>query len=325
MVSWKNCRYNSDMQLATYEDRFGALRRRVDRVWRGVKWRVKAFTGAPRHILVEICWRLGDEIMAIPIYEALRKAYAPCRITVLCMHPELLEGNPYVDSVNPPDVVDRYILLRSDARAIPRIAHYARLAGVPTPAARPSLYYSDWPTPVLDAANGPIVALSPGASWSTKRWPQERWRALARLFADSGHTVVELGRGDERIGVGTSLVDKTSVRDAACVLRAACLMVCCDSGLMHLALAVGTPVVALFGPTDPDMLVPDDANLVAVRGRCDRPGCWNRSGQSFEPGTCPETSSPPGTDAECMTSISVKTVFDQAQELLGRTHKRGAV
>jgi len=283
---------------------------------------MKGLTGAERHILVELRWRLGDEIMAIPIYEALRTIYAPCTITVLCNYPDLLEGNPHVDRINElPSQVDRYILLRSDARDVPRIEHYARLCQVPTPTARPALYLKDWQTPYLDGLSRPVVALCSGASWTTKCWPIVRWRDLAERLVNEGCSIVELGKGDESIGIGKSLVDRTTVREAACVLRGVNLMICGDSGLMHLSLAAGTPTIAMFGPTDPCMLVIKDPNLSPLLGGCDQQGCWNRWEQA-EPGKCPLAEKAPETGARCMEAITVGTVFARAQAIL-RRHREG--
>ena len=60
------------------------------------------------------------------------------------------------------------------------------------------------------------------------------------------------------------------------MLHHADVSVCCDSGLMHLALAAGTRTVALFGPTEPAILVQNDPNLVAIETAQDCQGCWNR-------------------------------------------------
>lgn len=312
------------MQQPTYEEDFNPITRRIERVRRAAAWQAKGLTGAERHILVELRWRLGDEIMAIPIYEALRTIYAPCTVNVLCNYPDLLEGNPHVDRVNQvPPQVDRYILLRSDARNVTRTEHYARLCHAPTPATRPALHLADWQTPHLDGLSRPVVALCSGASWATKCWPIVRWRDLARQLADDGCSIVELGKGDEFIGIGKSLVGQTTVREAACVLRGVNLMICGDSGLMHLALAVGTPTIAMFGPTDPSMLVINDPNLSPILGGCDQQGCWNRWEQA-EPGKCPLAERAPETGARCMEAITVGTVFARAQTILRRQRENRA-
>jgi ADP-heptose:LPS heptosyltransferase len=279
------------MDYAGYEDGFGAVGRRLQRLVRALRWRLKGLAGRPRQVLVETRWRLGDEIMALPIYEALKTAHPATQVAVLCNFPDLLDGNPHVDVVNPGAYdPDRYILLRGTKRDVQRLQHYANRAGVPKPATRPRLHFTDWSTTLLEGIGGqarPLVAVSTGATWSTKRWPIDRWQAVCQGLETRGFGVVQLGRGDPEVGVGLSLMDRTSVREAACVLRQCRLLVCGDSGLMHLALAVGTPVVALFGPTDPVILVEDDPDLTVIGNGRECFGCWNRSESTEREGVCP--------------------------------------
>lgn len=293
-----------------WEDRHGTLGRQLSRAVRRARWQLKGAAGVPRSILVELRWRLGDEIMALPIFEALRLKYPVARIEVLTNYPELFENHPFVDAVNPlaPNP-DRYLLLRSATRNQLRIAHYAAVAGVDLPVWRPHLFLNDWHTPLLvalPAGDGPLVALAPGASWATKRWRTERWRVLAERLHAAGARLMVLGHADERLNLdaGEDFTGRTGVRDAACLLHAADLLVCCDSGLMHLALAATTPVVALFGPTDPELLIQNEPNFHPLRSTASCSGLWNRSGSSPEPGVCPE-----GHDS-CLDSITVDAVFD---------------
>jgi heptosyltransferase-2 len=120
-----------------------------------------------------------------------------------------------------------------------------------------------------------------------------------------------LGAKDERIAGTHDLLDKTTVREAARILRSARLLIACDSGLMHLALAVGTPVLALFGPTDPTILVRGNVPLSVLTNGRDCKGCWNHSSQAMEEGTCPLGISP------CMGTLTVEAVLARARELLG--------
>ncbi len=248
--------------------------------------------------------------MALPIYDGLRSGYPDCRIAVLCNYPELLEGNPSVDVVNVPMSPDRFILLRSGPRTVRRIAHYAELAGISTPVERPRLHFADWSAPSVARYGGGFVAVAPGASWAIKRWPVERWRALCEALDAHGLPVVELGHGDEAIGVQHSLMGQTTVREAACVLHAARLLVCCDSGLMHLARAVGTPAVALFGPTVPSILISNDPGLTAVVSEEPCQGCWNTDQPNVSPGVCARGR------ASCMERISVDDVLSRVLPVL---------
>lgn len=301
------------MMEPTHEERYGRVGRLVRRAGRGVRWLIRGALGFPRRILVETRWRLGDEIMAIPIYEALHNKYPGCEVLALCRYPEVLEHNPFVRTVDPARVpaCDRYVCLRSGPRTRPRIEHYAQLAGVGVPGIPPKLYFADWVTPLLEGVPRPFVAMSAGASWFTKRWPIARWGELGAALQARGYAVVELGVPGEEIGCGISLTGQTDVRAAAQVLRGARLFIGCDSGLMHLALAAGTPTVALFGPTDPTILVRDDPNLTPVLSELGCQGCWNRPETEAEAGVCAN-----GGDAQCLESISVDKVLARACAVL---------
>lgn len=296
----------------TFEDRHSRLTRNALRLSRVLRWRVKGLLGKPRTLLVELNWRLGDEIMALPVFEALQARYPNAIVDLLTNYPELFEQHPAIHSVNPnaPNP-DGYLLLRGASRLENRLEAYCARAGVPVPAARPKLHWNDWSAPqlaLLPQGNGPLIALAPGASWPSKRWPVARWRDLAAQLEGEGYRVVVMGQQGEGLGCGLDLCGATTVREAACVLHTADLAVCCDSGLMHLALAAGTPVVALFGPTDPDFLIRNEPRLAALRSTQSCSGFWNHATTVGEPGVCPE-----GHEC-CLESISVAQVMTAVRE-----------
>ncbi|MBI5093911.1 MAG: glycosyltransferase family 9 protein [Candidatus Hydrogenedentes bacterium] len=298
----------------SFEEQLNPVSRRARRVARAVRRMSARALGRPIDILVEIRWRLGDEIMALPVYEAIHERYAPCRVHVWCNYPEILEDNPHADSVNAQDVhPHRYILLRGARRDASRIEEYALRAGVPAPSARPKLYYQDWNSPILDRlppGDGPLIAIASGTSWPAKRWPLKYWRRACGELLDQGVRMVELGQGDETIGVGANLVGETTVREAAAVLRAANLLVCSDSGLMHLALAAGAPVLALFGPTDPSILIRGEDRFNVITNGRDCQGCWNVSQRMVTEGVCPLLV------PECLGTIASHSVAARALELV---------
>ncbi len=108
---------------------------------------------------------------------------------------------------------------------------------------------------------GPWVALHPGGGRAEKRWPLEHFLALARLLRRRGYYLVLLGGLEEKalgsalwsaLGEGTvNLVGMLNVAESAAVLQRCRLLVSNDSGIMHVATAVGTPVVAIFLRTHP--------------------------------------------------------------------------
>jgi heptosyltransferase-2 len=113
------------------------------------------------------------------------------------------------------------------------------------------------------SGSGPWVGLSPGAAYGpAKRWPPERFAALGRELArEFGARLVLLGGpGEARVAnqvkaqLGLPVLDltgKTDLRQALAVLSRLNLLVTNDSGLMHAAAALGVPLVAVFGSTDP--------------------------------------------------------------------------
>lgn len=108
------------------------------------------------------------------------------------------------------------------------------------------------------------IALAPGASRASKRWPVAYWRSLADRLLARGEVVVALGTQEERpllCGGGVIEAYGLPLLNAAAVLQRAKVAVTNDSGAMHLAAAVGVPVVALFGPTAAAEFLPPRSRL----------------------------------------------------------------
>ena len=120
---------------------------------------------------------------------------------------------------------------------------------------------------VLDAVRrwpgvgaGPFAVLNPGATWPNKRWAPTRLARVAEWLREARRlpSLVTWGPGDEAPAAAVvagangaaSLAPPTRVPDLAAVLQAAAVVVSGDTGPLHLAAALGTPVVGLHGPTD---------------------------------------------------------------------------
>jgi heptosyltransferase II len=151
-------------------------------------------------------------------------------------------------------------------RMVDRCAALALPAGITTP--------QDWPLPELKVPRDeidawlqkrglsqdgrPVVALAPGAVGPSKRWPAASYAALTRRLLAEGFAVWVLGGPDEK-PLATEIVGDTTARDltgndlrnAILALAAADTAVSNDSGLLHVAAAVGTPSIGIFGPTSP--------------------------------------------------------------------------
>jgi len=167
----------------------------------------------------------------------------------------------------------------------------------------------------LLGGDGPWIGLNPGAFYGTaKRWIPERYAAVGDTLARrTGSRVAIVGGAAERV-LGQSiaaamleparvLCGETSLADLTGVLSRLRVLVTNDSGPMHLAAALGVPVVAIFGPTDERETGPvGDAHRI-VREPVHCSPCKLRE--------CP-------IDHRCMTRIGIDRVVAEAQGMLAR-------
>ncbi len=128
----------------------------------------------------------------------------------------------------------------------------------------------------------PFALINPGAAWPNKRWPPDRFGEVAAFLREVRGlpSFVLWGPGEEGLagavvetaGGAAHVAPPTRLADLLALSRAASLMVSGDTGPLHLAAAVGTPTVALFGPTDPQRNGPWNMDDVTVSrfGAC---GC----------------------------------------------------
>jgi ADP-heptose:LPS heptosyltransferase len=154
------------------------------------------------------------------------------------------------------------------------------------------------------------VVVHPGAAAPSRRWPPDRFAAVAEALTQRGATVVITGSADERVlglrvAAGAGLPDsavlagRTGLGELAALVADASLVVCGDTGVGHLATAFGTPSVLLFGPTPPEHWGPPpvERHRVLWAGRSGDP-----HGRSVDEG---------------LLSISVAEVLAYADELKG--------
>jgi heptosyltransferase II len=164
----------------------------------------------------------------------------------------------------------------------------------------------------LPSGNG-LVLLAPGSAVAaTKRWPAQRFGALGdRLAERRWSCAVAVGPSEEALGAAVSACAKAPVPvlgadldpvELAAVAARARLVVANDSGPMHLAAAVGTPVVAFFGPTDPGRTAPTGVPSRVLDRYVFCSPCFLDE--------CPY-------EHQCMNEITVETALRACEELLG--------
>jgi lipopolysaccharide heptosyltransferase I len=124
---------------------------------------------------------------------------------------------------------------------------------------------------MLERTNGRYALLNPGAAWPNKRWPPDRLGALARALHERHglRSVILWGPGERSLGEAVVaeaanaalLSPQTTIADIVALARHAQIMVSGDTGPTHIASAVGTPLVGIYGPTRPERngpWLPDD-------------------------------------------------------------------
>jgi heptosyltransferase-1 len=123
------------------------------------------------------------------------------------------------------------------------------------------------------AEGQPTVLINPGAGWGAKRWPVERYDVVAQSFIDLGYRIlVNAGPGEEPLaeliargtgGAATPLV--CTLAQLIAITRRISLVVAGDTGPLHLACALGRPVVGIYGPTDPSRNGPFGTRFTVLR------------------------------------------------------------
>jgi heptosyltransferase II len=159
--------------------------------------------------------------------------------------------------------------LRWGERKLPRMIDRCAALALPNHAPPPSNLplpelvvpqseVSAWRERMGLTVDGPVVAFAPGAVGPSKRWPSAYYAAVASRLASDGISVWVLGGPNERplaaeIAANGMARDLTSddLRNAVLAFAAADVALSNDSGLLHVAAAVGTPSIGVFGPTSP--------------------------------------------------------------------------
>jgi len=155
-------------------------------------------------------------------------------------------------------------------------------------------------------ASKPIVAIHPGSPVPLKRWPAERYAKLADILIERKTQVLFLGGADEKQlveeiqaqmrHVSVNIAGLTNLQQLGAVLQNCQLFIGNDSGPMHIAAAVGTRVIGLFGPGSPQRFGPFGENCTAIRKKPDCPPCMKEKCSLGEYG--------------CIVEISVEDVVE---------------
>jgi hypothetical protein len=158
----------------------------------------------------------------------------------------------------------------------------------------------------------PLVLLHAGPTWPVKEWPIEYWaRLVEKLKSELGCIVLQLVAARNITVKNPACPVIAGVEPVNCeddiaglidLVAAVDLLLCVDSGPLHVAGAVGTPAVALFGPTDPGFILSNPGLAVPVFQQLDCSFCHHRYPRLHWMSGCPY-------DIKCMKELTVENVF----------------
>lgn len=160
----------------------------------------------------------------------------------------------------------------------------------------------------------PLVAINPCATWETKLWENDKFVEVADALLKKGISVVFTGSKADRFEIenifsymqmkAVNLAGKTSLKVLAALYQKADVVISTDTGPMHIAAAVNTPVVALFGPTAPWRTGPYGEQHKVLRLDLECSPCLKRQCDTIE----------------CMKGLSVELVVDASLQILGNSN-----
>jgi len=239
--------------------------------------------------------------------------------------PVLLSGAPYRvgfsrgRELSPLFLTDRIEVDNGAMHSVDRYLEIPRYLGVPAGGKDFTIAITEKEEGAVTrllAGNGSFsggirVVLNAPARWESKRWPPENFARLGdRLARELKVQVILTGGTTDRPlveGIASRmatrplmLAGKTSLKELGALLKRVALVISCDSGPLHLAAAMGTPTLALFGPTDPMRTGPYGEGHRILQAKLDCTPCFRRR--------CSLN--------RCLSEITVEETFRQAEQML---------
>jgi ADP-heptose:LPS heptosyltransferase len=252
--------------------------------------------GKPKPIIIRAKNHLGDVICAEPAIRNI-KAHFPNRpIKLYCKFPELFRGHPDIDYAGPVNECKR-----------PDYDLKVRRGSHLTDWLAPDLSWKVSKLPYLPIRENidlfgidfsrPSVVISTRTHAVHKRWNKEKWIEVVSWLRSLGYQTIQVGVDERNCHCDINLVNKTTLPQLAEICRKSKLYVGIDAGVQHLAVAVGTPAIVLFGPADPDTVIHPGWTYAVQSKQCQ--DCWTAERMGRE---CPKG------NAACMFGITVDQV-----------------
>jgi ADP-heptose:LPS heptosyltransferase len=172
-----------------------------------------------------------------------------------------------------------------------------------------------------------LIGINPGPNWRIKEWEASKWQKLInKIHSEYNAVIIQFGtnKGDgsseyDYLTPVKSLASRLNGEELVALIAICDLVISIDSGPVHVAPAVGTPVLGLFGPLAPALVLPPNSPASAIGLFGDVPClfCHNRTPVIHWFDGCPN-------DIACMKKLDCETVFGAVKSMLAHAKKREA-
>jgi len=169
-----------------------------------------------------------------------------------------------------------------------------------------------------------LIGINPGPNWRVKEWEPAKWQKLIdRIHSEYAAVIIQFGTNkddglpdyDNLTGV-KSLVSRLKGEELVALIAACDLIVSIDSGPVHVAGAVATPVIGLFGPLNPNLVLTRESPGLGLFADVPCLFCHNRTPVIHWIDGCPN-------DIACMKTLDAESVFDAVKSMLAHNRKPG--
>jgi ADP-heptose:LPS heptosyltransferase len=168
-----------------------------------------------------------------------------------------------------------------------------------------------------------LIAINPGPNWRVREWEASKWQKLInKIHSQYAAVIIQFGiRKDDGSSDYDNLTGVKSVagrlngEELVALIAISDLVISIDSGPVHLAGSIGTPVIGLFGPSDPASRLPPDSQALGVFGDVPCLFCHNRTPVIHWESGCPN-------NIACMKKLDEETVFEAVKSMLAHGAKR---
>jgi ADP-heptose:LPS heptosyltransferase len=171
-----------------------------------------------------------------------------------------------------------------------------------------------------------LIGINPGPNWRVKEWEASKWQKLInKIHSEYDAVILQFGikKGDgsseyDNLTGVKSLAGRLKGEEIVALIASCDLVISIDSGPVHVAGAVSTPVIGLFGPLNPALILPPDSPALGLCSDVPCLFCFNRTPVINWLSGCPN-------DIACMKNLGCQTVFEAVKSMLPhrfRSHRR---